>query len=69
MHPSIWEDNSRNCRLCHILKAWRGHSNISIVEECRALTNDHSEQVTIELLPRESHEDNTNELRTFALIL
>ena len=34
---SIWEDNSRNCRLCHTSKPWRGHSNISIMEECNDL--------------------------------
>lgn len=34
----IWEDNSRNCRLCRTvylkLQPWRSHSNIDVTEEC-----------------------------------
>lgn len=45
---SIWEDNSRNCRLCHMSKAWRGH--IALWKSLSTSKNDHSELVKVKLL-------------------
>lgn len=44
---SIWEDNSRNCRLCHMSKAWRGH--IALWKSLSTSKN-LSEQVKVKLL-------------------
>lgn len=44
---SIWEDNSRNCRLCHTSKAWRGH--IASCKSPSTSKNDLSEQVKVKL--------------------
>lgn len=67
---SIWEDNSRNCRLCHIsksttLKRSQQHQHYGRVR--RPQQNDHSEQGHIQAFARdgESPKDNITLLGTF----